>query len=305
METSKQHELDKVGIGAAWIAALGWASTGIFVRHFSTWPPLSIVAGRFIVAFAAICLVLMIINRRVKFVASIRSPLTWGLAVLMVVYYLCATIAFQLAPVGEVALGISLSPVFVLIFHLLSGRKTPRMEKIGSAISLFGVVVVFAPNLASQSSFEHHVTGCLLAIAGALIMAIYSLAYQYRSPKREAPSPLVVAWLTFTLGLFFLITYLSNSPNIRVFIQLQQNTPMMLMLGLGIVATILPTLSYSIASHRLSSMMTTSIRLATPIIAALLAIVFLHEMPSHWFWLGGSLVVSGLLLMTWKKKSVN
>ncbi|SHG69147.1 Threonine/homoserine efflux transporter RhtA [Marinomonas polaris DSM 16579] len=303
MEKSKKNELDKVGLSAAWFAALGWASTGIFVRHFPNWPPLNIVAGRFLVAFVAISLILLFNHRRANITNAIKHPLTWILSALMVAYYLCATIAFQLAPVGEVSLGISMSPVFVLLFHLLTGRNTPLIEKIGSAVSLFGVILVFLPSFATQSDFQYHVVGCLLALAGAAIMATYVLAYQYRSPKHHPPSSISVSLLTFTLGLFIMISYLVVNQQILIFEELRQTQPLLLMLGLGLMATIVPTLSYSIASQRLSSMLTTSIRLATPTIAALLAIVFLHEMPAVWFWFGSSFVIGGLLLMTWQKKT--
>jgi hypothetical protein len=43
-------------------------------------------------------------------------------------------------------------------------------------------------------------------------------------------------------------------------------------------------------------MVTTSVRLLTPII------VFMGEIPTNWFWLGGSVVIAGLLLMTVKHK---
>lgn len=301
MEPSKQHELDKIGISAAWVAALGWASTGIFVRHFPDWPPLSIVAGRFMVAFIAVFLLIVFNGRKTQFANGFKQRLTWGLAALMVAYYLCATIAFQLAPVGEVALGISISPVFVLLFHLLTGRKTPRIEKVGSAISLVGVLLVFLPSVTEQSNFQHHFIGCALALSAGLIMASYSLAYQYRSPKHLAPESSVVALLTFALGLCILLSYLTMTQQLPVFKQLQQPSPLMLMIGLGLFATILPTLGYSIASQRLSPMLATSIRLATPIIAAALAMIFLQEVPSLWFWFGGCLVVSGLLVMTVRK----
>lgn len=299
MEKSKQHQLDNVGLSAAWFAALGWASTGIFVRHFPNWQPLNIVAGRFLVAFIAISLILLFNHRQANIINAIKHPLTWLLSVLMIAYYLCATIAFQLAPVGEVALGISMSPVFVMIFHLLTGRNTPRIEKIGSAVSLLGVILVFLPSFSTQSDFQYHVVGCLLALAGAAIMATYAIAYQYRSPKHHPPSSISVALLTFTLGLFNMIAYLMVNKQISIFEELRQTQPLLLMLGLGVMATVVPTLSYSIASQRLSSMLTTSIRLTTPIMAALLAIVFLHEMPTVWFWFGASLVIGGLMLMTW------
>lgn len=303
MHSSPQPSIDKPGIMAASFAALGWASTGIFVRNLPGWPPLNIVAGRFLVALLAVCVLIAISRKKNTFARSLLQPKCWALSALMMAYYLCATVAFQMAPVGEVALCISTSPLFVLIFQLVLQQPTPNIEKVGSAIAFVGVTLVFLPILRhSGEAFPDRFMGISLALAGAMIMATYALNYQANTKTLTAPSSSAVAFLTFLAGLILLTSWLGLTGHLTDVPVSPSLRPLALLLGLGIIATIMPTLCYSVASQRLPSMLTTSIRLLTPIFSALLGMIFIAEIPTNWFWLGGSLVIGGLLLMTWQRR---
>lgn len=302
MNTSPQANLDKPGFIAAGLAAVGWASTGIFVRYLPGWPPLDIVTGRFFIALIAVSLLIIVSRQKNSFKRSLLQPKSWFLSALMICYYLCATVAFQLAPVGEVALCISTSPLFVLVFQLVLKRPTAHIEKLGSLIAFIGVILVFIPSLGHNNTvFAQRTSGVLLSLVGAMIMATYALSYQTGDNTQAAPASAAVAFLTFLLGFMLLAGWLVLSGHLAELHFSFPLKPVLVLAGLGTVATIMPTICYSLASQRLSPMLTTSVRLLTPIFAALFGIVFIAEIPTTWFWLGGTLVIGGLLLMTVKR----
>ena len=77
-----------------------------------------------------------------------KQASAYALASLLVGYYLLATAAFQLAPVAEVAVLLSTSPVFVLSIRRLRGEPVRRRQAAGALLALSGIAIVVAPGRA-------------------------------------------------------------------------------------------------------------------------------------------------------------
>jgi drug/metabolite transporter (DMT)-like permease len=69
-------------------------------------------------------------------------------------------------------------------------------------------------------------------------------------------------------------------------------------LYLGIFSTAVPGVCYAYVSMKLPPILSTSLRYLTPVVATILAIIFLKEIPGVNIYIGGVLVLSGLLWMT-------
>jgi len=295
---SPTTSIDRRGVTAAVIAACAWSATGIFVRQLPDLSPLSIVAGRFTIAMLAAAPLLRGPTRR-QVVAAVRSTMAWTLALLMVGSYLLAVIAFQLTSIAEATLLLGTSPLFALAYKLIRGHPSPPTEQVGALLTMAGVTLIVAPGLtAGASLLSGRLLGNLLALTAGGLIAGYSLTYRMARLRDEAPSARSTTIFTFGVGALGMLagTLLLDGPAaLTAWAELPTIGPLV---GLGVLSTVVPTTAYAIASSRIPSVVATSIRMLTPLMATVLAAVLLRELPSWWTLPGGLLIIAGLLVMT-------
>lgn len=294
--------IDKAGLVAAFSAALAWAFTGIFIRYLNDFSAAAIIAGRCGFALLGAGLLLFVRKKRISPGQIFGSVPAWQLSLLMVGYYILAVIAFQFAPVGEVALIISTSPLFALIYRRVNGIPITVAEGAGACIAIVGVGLVVAAGAESPTykpTLVERLTGDALALAGSAVMAGYSILYR-NVAQTGAPSSRAVTFLIFLVGTLLLSAWLIVVGNGQQTVQKLNTDNLLLFAGLGLGSTVLPTVCYSFASHKLSSLLATSIRLLTPLLSALLAILLLNEIPGLIFWPGTLFILAGLYLIITK-----
>lgn len=309
--------IERTALLVAVVTAMAWGLTGIFVQLLPPLSPLAIAAGRLGISCVVVLPWLLFGHAaRQNLLATLTRPVLYLLAGLLVGYYILATAAFQRAPVAEVALLLSLPPLFVLLLRRLQGESVSAMEAGGALLALAGVILILAPYLMLDSFFASaavgaHLMGDLLALAASLLMALYARLSQLLSARGMAPEPRSVAWLAFALGallagLLLAITVattvattdattVATTPT-SIAGQLTANS-LLLLLGLGVVSTAIPTLGYALVSRRLPAILTASIALFIPLFAGLFAYLILDERLSGWFIAGCVLVLFGVALM--------
>jgi len=295
----QKYYINNLGFFAAIISALAWASTGVFVRFLDSFTSIGIVAGRCIVGVFGASLIFVFRNESVSR-KTLKEKNTWVLAGIMIGYYLLAVAAFQIAPVAEVAILISTTPLFTLAYKKIKKMPISSLEIWGTVLATAGVIMIVIPSNNSSyqiSSSTRRLLGDFLALIASGSMAIYSLIYRNLPASRQPPSQ-IVTFLTFFLGSIItvlLLALVGDLPSLNNFLD---PVNLLLILGLGIFATVLPTLSYSYASMALPSIIVTSSRLLTPMLATVLAIIFLAEIPNILFWPGAVFLLIGLFLVT-------
>ncbi len=290
-------------LSAVVFSAIAWGLTGIFVRILSPISPLTLTCYRLIIAMVITFPAIMILRKKIHFdFRSLRIPATWILSILLVGYYLLATTAFQLAPVGEVALLLSVSPVFVLIFKYSLGITNYRNEYIGAIIAITGISIIVLPGLSFNGFLsQNRLIGDILSISAAALTAIYATWFRALNTRSVAPDSLIVASLTFALGGAFLTSYIVFFSKDILITNLNGGNIITYM-ALGIFCTAMPTIGFSIASKRLPSIITTTSSLLVPVFASLFSFLIIGEQP-HWTMLPGSfLILGGLGLMIMVKK---
>lgn len=106
---------ERNAVVAAGLTAMMWGLTGIFVRLLPPVSPLAVTTGRLLVALIVALPILAVSDiNRLNLKVALKNPVAYALASLLGAYYFLATAAFQLAPVAEVALLLSTTPLFVL-----------------------------------------------------------------------------------------------------------------------------------------------------------------------------------------------
>ncbi|WP_404783485.1 DMT family transporter [Altericista sp. CCNU0014] len=291
-----QFNLDSTGLMAALCATAAWGMAGIFVRWLPGWSPFAILAGRFLVATVAMLPILLLKPKiRRDLTRSLHTPPIWWLSLLAIGSYILGTMAFQMAPLGEVTLLFATSPLFIIAYKYFVRLKIERSEGFGLLLAMAGVSLLVLPQLSSdRAAAWQTMAGYLLALGAAGLLALYTVWFDRFTHQQIAPSSINVVFMTCLLGSLFSLscTILFSKSSIGLGIDRQV---ILVLSGLGILSTALPFFCYSVAAQRLPIVLTAAILLLEPVFAVLFASVALQEIPSLWFGVGSILVFWGLL----------
>ncbi|MGC1306056.1 MAG: DMT family transporter [Phormidesmis sp.] len=282
------------GIAIALTSTATWATAGIFIRWLPGWSPFAILAGRFLIAMLALLPIVLSPNLRHQLFDSVRSPFIWALSLPMIGGYLLGTTAFQMAPVGEVTLLISTSPLFVVAYKLLAKIRVHRSEGTGTALATAGISLILLPQISvSQGASWQAITGYAFALTAAGLLAVYTVCLEALARRGKTFRSVNLVFVTCLLGclLSFFCTAFSTQPTGSTGLS---QVSFLVLLGLGILSTATSTLFYTIAAQRLPALLSAAILLTEPIFAVLFASVALKEIPSLWFGIGSLFVLGGL-----------
>lgn len=290
-----QPTLNTQGLMAALCAAATWGMVGVFVRWLPGWSAFAVLAGRFLVATVAMLPILFLApSVRHDLIRSLRTSTIWWLSLPAIGGYVLGTTAFQLAPVGEVTLLFTTSPLFIIAYKYVVRLHVKRNEGFGMLLAMAGASAIVLPQLSSDRAVSWAtLAGYLLALGAAGSIAIYTLWFNAFAQQNIAPKSINVVFLTCLLGsiLSFLCAVLFPA---SIGIEIDRQV-ILVLLGLGIFSTALPFLCYTVAAQRLPVVLATAILLLEPMFAVLFASVVLQEIPSLWFGIGSALVFWGLL----------
>lgn len=246
--------------------------------------PLGITAARFALSFAVLLPIAWTARRALADTLRLRTA--WVLAAVMIGYYLTAVTTFTFTTVAEGTLLINSTPLFALAIRLARRDPVSRQEIVGALIAFGGLCVILVPDVVGGAANTDRLIGAGLGVLAATAGAVYALVF---AQTREEPDPGVVTLLTFALGA------LLSLPLMPPAAELSANAGALV--GLGLIVTALPTLLYSVASSRLPAVLVTTVRLLTPIVGTLLAVVVWNERLGVLFWIGAALVLAGLFVL--------
>lgn len=291
-----QPKLDSIGLMAALFATATWGLVGVFIRWLPGWSPFAVLAGRFLVATAAMLPILLLVpSIRDDLTRSLRTPPIWWLSLPAIGSYFLGTTAFQMAPVGEVTLLFTTSPLFIIAYKYVMRLDIKRSEGWGILLATTGVILILLPQLSSDRATSWQtIVGYLLALGAAGVVTIYTVLFNTFTARGIVPKSINIVFTTCLLGgiLSLLCTIFFTKLSLETGIDRQE---IFVLLGLGILSTALPFFCYTVAAQRLPIILTTAILLLEPMFAVLFASVALQEMPSLWFGIGSILVFWGLL----------
>jgi drug/metabolite transporter, DME family len=296
-------------LAVAAMTSITWGFTGIFVRLLPGLSPLTITAGRLVIGLAAVLpLVLMFRETRSSLKAALVHPVAYVLALLLAGYYLLATAAFQLAPVAEAALLISTPPLFVLALRWAQGKLPAPSEIGGALLAIGGMALILVPKMSFSGAASmhpaHHLYGHLCALGAAALAAFYASTYRVLAEQGRAPEASGVSVLTFAIGAVALILMLALAPTPTGLSRLT-GTTVLVLLGLGVLSTAVPTFGFALASKRLPAIVTATISLFVPLFSGLFAYLILGETISLWFVLGCLLVLGGVAMIIRQSRATN
>ena len=301
-EQAHHHNVSTKTLGFAALTSLTWGFTGIFVRLLPPIPPLTVTAGRLVIAFAVVLpLLLGFQSTRYAFRQALGYPASYVLALLLAGYYLLATAAFQMAPVAEVALLLSTPPLFVLAIRGIRGELSSRAEIIGALLAVGGIALILFPKMSfAGNQAMLHVFGNLLAMCAAFLTATYAYLYRVLVERGRVPEASGVSLLTFLLGGLMMSLGAVFVPTPTGLNHLDGHD-VLVFLGLGVVSTAVPTLGFALASKHLPAIITATISLFIPLFSGVFAYLILGERLPMVFLAGCVLVLWGVFMIIRKR----
>ena len=268
------------------IAGLGWGTTGLFVRVLGGrgFSSIELLALRLIVVFVVLAVILLprSLPRQIqKDFFEQRRP-TFSTAVfvsgLMLFYYLGAIVAVQNLPLVFAVLVIGSSPLISWGVPLLFEWRGPRGEEwiqgLGVLFGILGLLgLAFSKNDGSVTpSNSIPLLGYTGGLAAALVTVIN--ARKLRSVRSEQlPSPQGISFLTSTFGLLLSPALFFESE--MLFSRIEASW--VLILGFGILATLVPGFAIAYASSRLSPTTTSTVSIQLQVWTAVLGWIILDE----------------------------
>ncbi|MFM6978008.1 MAG: DMT family transporter [Micrococcales bacterium] len=180
---------DLVGL----LIAVVFASSAATLMHANEAPSLAIAFWRN--ALAAVVLLPMVFKHR----PEIRklSKAQWrpiaAAGLFLGIHFATWVPSVKLTSIASATALVSTQVVFAALFAVLAGRKAPRIQALGIAVALVGVVVLTGIDFSISPTA---IAGDLLALIGAVLVA----AYMHNGQKVRSLLPLTV----FT-GLVYLI----------------------------------------------------------------------------------------------------
>lgn len=195
------------------------------------------------------------------------------------------------------ALVTSASPAFIVLFAVLMLREILTLLRfVAIILASIGVLVILDPTQADFSS-ETFVGDMFLAVA-AVSWGLYSVLVRRVSTQSPINTTLVTI-VCFVGGLIFLIPAsiieLGSRPIGEV------DTGIVLgVLYLGIVSTAVAMWLWNRAFALVSATVASLFFFAQPLSGALLAGIFLGQSMTTGLWMGGGLIILGVLLSLWR-----
>ena len=290
----------RVGIGFALLSAATFSTSGSFARSLidTGWTPAAAVAVRITVA-ALLLAIPAIVSLHGRWHLLRRDPLTLTAYGIVAVAggQLCYFNAVQHVSVGVALLLEYMGVVLVVGWQWMRhGQQPRRLTAAGSVIALFGLALVL--DLVGDMRLDP--VGVLWGLSAAFGLASY---FVLSAKIATYLPPLVVASVGMTTGALTLLAVgaLGAVPMHATFgavdIAGHRVSWLIPVLGLSLVAAVVSYVAGIAAARTLGASLASFVGLTEVVFAVLVAWLLLGQLPTTMQFLGGALIVGGVVLV--------
>jgi len=272
-------------IGVA-VAVLSVSFASIFIR-WSDAPPVVIAAYRML--FAALMLLpFAIVHREAQFKFLDRKTASWLVVIglILALHFATWITSLGMTSVASSTILVTAHPLLVGAVSILLFKESGKWTAIGVSIGFAGVVFISLFSL-QDGSWD----GNLLALIGGVFAGIYILAGRVLRKKVNLIAYAFIIYLS-AAGFLFAAAFVLGQP-----IWPYPWQEFVLFLLLAGVSTILGHTVYNWSLKYVTAPLVSASLLGEPILASVLAAFILAELPSPYIYVGGALILVGVLFV--------
>lgn len=275
-------------IGALFALYIIWGSTYFAISiGVNSWPPLMMAGVRFLSAGVVMMLFLLATGHRLPPRKQLLNAALIGVLLLAVGNGMVTVAEHQHVPSGIAAVMVATVPLFTLCFSRFFGIATRKLEWLGIAIGLAGIVL-----LNSGGNLSGNPWGAVLILIGSLSWAFGSV---YGSRIALPTGMMAGAVEMLAAGVVLMVASLLSGERLTTLPSLQG---FMAVGYLAIFGSIVAINAYMYLIRNVTPAVATSYAYVNPVVAVLLGTGFNGEHLSSVEWLALAIIIAAVVLVT-------
>ncbi len=273
-------------IGAVLIWSLSFVATKV---AFQSFPPLTLGTLRFILA--AILLGFFLYVQR-GFIRPTRNDLGCLLVsglLGITIYFSMENLGVKLATAADASLIVASYPALTMILEMLIFRvKVSWLRFSGVGLAIFGVYLIICES--SSIGGKYRLVGDIILVATGIVWSFYN--FITRKVVNKYPTLLITFYQIAAGALAFLpLAWIEREQW-----QMPTDDSLLALLYLGIFCSVIAFLLYAYGLRRMASSSAVTLMNLVPVFGVFFSILFLQESMSAVQFLGGFIVIIGIIL---------
>ncbi|MDU4354486.1 drug/metabolite exporter YedA [Phytobacter diazotrophicus] len=275
-------------ISALFALYIIWGSTYFVIRiGVESWPPFMMAGVRFLSAGILLMAFLLITGHKLPALRPLLNAALVGVLLLAVGNGFVTVAEHQNVPSGIAAVVVATVPLFTLCFSHFFGIQTRKLEWMGIAIGLAGILL-----LNSGGNLSGNPWGALMILIGSLSWAFGSV---YGS-RIELPTGMMAGAIEMlAAGIVLLVTSVLSGERMTTLPTVQG---FMAVGYLAIFGSVIAINAYMYLIRNVSPAIATSYAYVNPVVAVLLGTGFGGEHLSSIEWLALGIIILAVVLVT-------
>ncbi|CAM6524968.1 drug/metabolite exporter YedA [Escherichia coli] len=274
--------------GALFALYIIWGSTYFVIRiGVESWPPLMMAGVRFLAAGILLLAFLLLRGHKLPPLRPLLNAALIGLLLLAVGNGMVTVAEHQNVPSGIAAVVVATVPLFTLCFIRLFGIKTRKLEWVGIAIGLAGIIM-----LNSGGNLSGNPWGAILILIGSISWAfgsVYGSRITLPVGMMAGAIEMLAAGVVLMIASMIAGEKLTALPSLSGFLAVGY---------LALFGSIIAINAYMYLIRNVSPALATSYAYVNPVVAVLLGTGLGGETLSKIEWLALGVIVFAVVLVT-------
>jgi len=275
-------------IGSLFALYIIWGSTYFVIRvGVESWPPLMMAGVRFLTAGVLLLTFLLFTGHRLPPLRPLLNAALIGVLLLAVGNGMVTVAEHQNVPSGIAAVVVATVPLFTLCFSHFFGIQTRKLEWLGIAIGLSGIVL-----LNSGGNLSGNPVGAVMILIGSLSWAfgsVYGSRIALPVGMMAGAIEMLAAGIVLLAASWITGESLTTLPTLSGFLAVGY---------LAIFGSIIAISAYMYLIRNTTPAVATSYAYVNPVVAVLLGTTFAGEVLSPVEWLALGIIILAVVLVT-------